>query len=69
MGFTDDRPVSYGVQNKTGTRSAPTVINSAYNELQFWDGRAPSLEKQAMATIRDRAAQALRLKSHNDCTP
>lgn len=47
MGFTDDKPVSNGVQNKTGTRSAPTVINSAYNELQFWDGRAPSLEKQA----------------------
>ena len=47
MGFTDDKPVSNGVQNKTGTRSAPTVINSAYSELQFWDGRAPSLEKQA----------------------
>lgn len=47
MGFTDDKPVSNGVQNKTGTRSAPTVINSAYSELQFWDGRALSLEKQA----------------------
>jgi cytochrome c peroxidase len=47
MGFTDAKPVSNGVQNKTGTRSAPTVINSAYSELQFWDGRAPSLEKQA----------------------
>src|ERR1700739_1454557 len=30
-GFTDDKPVSNGVQNKKGTRSAPTVINSAYN--------------------------------------
>jgi cytochrome c peroxidase len=47
MGFTDDKAVSNGVQNKTGTRSAPTVINSAYYDLQFWDGRAPSLEKQA----------------------
>jgi cytochrome c peroxidase len=47
MGFTDNKPVSNGVQNKTGTRNAPTVINSAYYELQFWDGRAPSLEKQA----------------------
>jgi cytochrome c peroxidase len=47
MGFTDDKPVSNGVQNKTGTRSAPSVINSAYSTLQFWDGRAPSLEKQA----------------------
>jgi cytochrome c peroxidase len=47
MGFTDNKPVSNGVQNKTGTRSAPSVINSAYYTLQFWDGRAPSLEKQA----------------------
>lgn len=47
MGFTDDKPVSNGVQSKTGTRSAPTVINSAYSTLQFWDGRAPSLEAQA----------------------
>jgi cytochrome c peroxidase len=47
MGFTDNKPVSNGVANKTGTRSSPTVINSAYSTLQFWDGRAPSLEKQA----------------------
>jgi cytochrome c peroxidase len=47
MGFTDNKPVSNGVRNKTGTRNSPTVINSAYSTLQFWDGRAPSLEKQA----------------------
>jgi cytochrome c peroxidase len=46
MGFTDNKPVSNGVQKKAGTRNSPTVINSAYSELQFWDGRAPSLEKQ-----------------------
>jgi cytochrome c peroxidase len=45
--FSDDRPVSEGVGKKTGTRHAPTVINSAYYTLQFWDGRAPSLEEQA----------------------
>jgi cytochrome c peroxidase len=50
-GFTDNKPVSNGVQGKTGTRSSPTVINSAYNTLQFWDGRAPSLEKQAEGPI------------------
>lgn len=46
-GFTDTRPVSIGVGGKKGTRHSPTVINSAYNYLQFWDGRAPSLEEQA----------------------
>ncbi len=46
-GFTDNLPVSNGVKGQKGTRSAPTVINSAYNTLQFWDGRAPSLEEQS----------------------
>jgi cytochrome c peroxidase len=45
--FSDNRPVSEGVGKKTGTRHAPTVINSAYFTTQFWDGRAPSLEEQA----------------------
>jgi len=47
LGFSDGRPVSLGVGHKIGTRNALTVINSAYSDLQFWDGRAPSLEKQA----------------------
>ena len=46
-GFTDRNAVSTGVGGKKGTRHSPTVINSAYNTLQFWDGRAPSLEEQA----------------------
>jgi cytochrome c peroxidase len=45
--FSDEHSVSIGVGRKTGTRHSPTVINSAYNLLQFWDGRAASLEEQA----------------------
>jgi len=45
--FSDEHSVSFGVGKKTGNRHAPTVINSAYSLLQFWDGRAPSLEEQA----------------------
>ena len=45
--FSDNRPFSEGVGGKLGTRHSPTVINSAYSSLQFWDGRAPSLEEQA----------------------
>jgi|1186.fasta_scaffold21854_2 cytochrome c peroxidase len=51
MGFADSRPLSIGVGGKTGTRHSPTVINSAYSSLQFWDGRAPSLEEQAKGPI------------------
>lgn len=50
-GFTDKRPVSLGVGGKKGTRHSPTVINSAYSSLQFWDGRAPTLEEQAKGPI------------------
>ena len=37
----------------TGTRNAPTLINAAYLPLQFWDGRAASLEEQAASPITD----------------
>ena len=53
MGFADHDPVSTGVQGKKGTRNSNTVINSAYNKLQFWDGRAPSLEKQAEGPVQN----------------
>jgi cytochrome c peroxidase len=31
----------------TGTRNAPTVVNAAYFDTMFWDGRSPSLEDQS----------------------
>lgn len=47
-GFTDaPLSVSQGIEGKTGTRNAPTVLNAAFNKTQFWDGRSPSLEDQA----------------------
>jgi len=47
LSFADGKALSNGVDGKLGTRSAPTVVNAAYNTLQFWDGRSASLEKQA----------------------
>lgn len=49
--FGDSRQFSLGVGGKSGNRHAPTVINSAYNSYQFWDGRSPSLEDQAKGPI------------------
>lgn len=46
-GGDDDRNLSMGVNGQLGARSAPTVWNSAFHSVQFWDGRAPSLEEQA----------------------
>jgi len=52
-GFSDGKQVSTGVQGQTGTRNSPTVFNSAYFEVQFWDGRSPSLEKQAEGPVQN----------------
>ena len=46
-GFTDNLRVSVGFKGLTGTRNAPTVLNSAYMESMFWDGREPDLEGQS----------------------
>ncbi|WP_045225321.1 cytochrome-c peroxidase [Methyloterricola oryzae] len=50
-GGEDNRGGSVGVQGQVGGRSAPTVWNSAFNSVQFWDGRAPSLEAQAKGPV------------------
>ena len=50
-GFADPKTVSEGVGKRTGTRNSPTVLNAAYFKVQFWDGRAPSLEKQAEGPV------------------
>lgn len=50
-GGDDNRPNSMGVNAQTGGRSAPTVWNSAFNAVQFWDGRAASLEEQAAGPV------------------
>ena len=46
-GFADGLPVSEGINKLKGTRNAPTVVNAAYLQSQFWDGREPSLESQS----------------------
>jgi cytochrome c peroxidase len=46
-GFSDGKKVSEGIGGRKGTRNAPTVLNAVFNEFQFWDGRAASLEEQA----------------------
>ena len=51
LGGEDNRSVSVGVNGQKGGRSAPTVWNSAFHTTQFWDGRADSLEAQAVGPI------------------
>lgn len=51
MGWSDAGPTSAGINGQRGGRRAPPVSNAAYMPLQFWDGRAPSLEEQAKGPI------------------
>jgi cytochrome c peroxidase len=52
-GFADPRQTSIGVDGGIGGRQAGTVYNSAFNDTQFWDGRAGSLEEQAIGPIQN----------------
>ncbi len=51
LGFADPKQTSIGVGGKIGGRQSPTVYNTAFNPVQFWDGRASSLEEQAIGPI------------------
>lgn len=48
-GGADARVRSLGARGKQPRRSTPTVLNAAFQSVQFWDGRAVSLE----AAIKD----------------
>src|SRR2546427_8622304 len=49
--FSDGRKVTRGINGAEGTRSAPAIINRGYGRTFFWDGRAKSLEQQALEPI------------------
>lgn len=48
---TDGNATALGIDRQTGTRNAPTVWNTAFQSLLFWDGRAASLEEQAKGPL------------------
>ena len=52
-GFADDSPFSDGVKGQLGDRNSPTVLNRLYSKAQFWDGRAASLEEQALGPVQN----------------
>jgi cytochrome c peroxidase len=52
-GFSNGEQFATGVEGKKGGRNSPTVINSGFQKYQFWDGRAGSLEDQALGPIQN----------------
>lgn len=51
LGYTDNLTKSLGTNDVMLSRNTPTIINSAYSTSQFWDGRAKTLEEQAVGPI------------------
>lgn len=47
----DHREVAMGEQGRLGPRNTPTVYNAAFLKAQFLDGRAETLEEQAVGPI------------------
>ena len=51
FGFADTAAFSLGVGGKKTTRNSPSVMNVLSRSLFFWDGRAKTLEEQALQPI------------------
>ena len=60
-GWGDGQPTGVGhLMNRLGRRS-PTIINAAYAQVLMWDGRAATLEEQALGPIQADVEMALPL--------
>jgi cytochrome c peroxidase len=51
LAFSDGRALARGVNDAEGTRNSPALINRGYGTAFFWDGRAATLERQAIEPI------------------
>jgi cytochrome c peroxidase len=49
--FADQNTLAIGVAGRRGVRNAPTILNAMFNRAFFWDGRAGSLEEQAVEPL------------------
>jgi len=50
-GFARHTRFGVGIENQEGGRNSPSSYNRILSDLQFWDGRAESLEAQAVGPI------------------
>jgi cytochrome c peroxidase len=50
-GYAKETQFGVGIDDKTGNRNSPPAYNRILSTAQFWDGRAASLEEQAIGPI------------------
>ena len=72
-GFASAEAKPRGIRGQQLTRRAPSLLNRAYGTAFFWDGRATSLEEQALQPIENQhemgstvAAAVERLQANKD---
>ena len=63
-GFAKHTQFGIGVGGQQGGRNSPVSYNRILSDLQFWDGRAPSLEEQAKGPIQNPIEMA---NTHEKC--
>ncbi|WP_444996715.1 cytochrome-c peroxidase [Aliikangiella sp. IMCC44359] len=51
FGWSDGLTTAKGFKSKTLGRASPTIINTAFQTLQMWDGRKKNLEEQALGPM------------------
>ncbi len=59
--FADNTPTSKGVAGRSGDRNTPSSMNMTNRNFYFWDGRAETLEQQALGPIENHVEMALPL--------
>ncbi len=51
LGWEDGVPGAFGGQGKFLERHSPTILNMAWSDSFFWDGRSPTLEDQIRGPV------------------
>jgi cytochrome c peroxidase len=53
LAFSDSTAVSFGIENRAGTRNTPTLANVAYQKKLLREGGVPTLEMQILVPIQE----------------
>lgn len=51
QGWANGKRYAFGVNGQEGNRNVPSILNAAFYRALFWDGRAGSLETQALGPV------------------
>lgn len=63
LGWADGRRVAFGHNRRQGLRNAMSILNTAYFDELFWDGRVESLEMQSLFPLQDHVEMNMDLET------